>query len=475
MLSDIRNYIRKMTAERKAISFSLVMAGILLPLIFLSWAFSTHNAVDNTLDYSPTRFLFLAIGATSLLVLIAASIDLIMKARRKDKKYDFPSIYTSIICLASILMTVVIASYVVMPQLLRSGDTPPQLIITESDSGFPGLAVVFNTDDPTINTIEYRAMGGESRTLKEDRAVNQHWFQLSGLEPDKSYEYSINGADPVGFKTPPASRFTFAASGDPHFGAELSRSDLTRKMVKGIKDSNSSMLFVLGDTAQYGFSDRMWKEAFDSISPTSSTMPTEYVIGNHDAMFGGAGLYEDYLCPPGLMDPEKNCLTKRIDNGNVHFLILDVEWELQSYTPEQKKWLAEQLSSIPKEDWCIVMSHTFYYSSGSEQYGWDWYDNNSTIRELTPLFENNSVDLVLSGHKHHTELLEKNNVTYVVVGSFGGPPDAERTYVSPASIWYKQGAYDFASVTIENQTIATIRFIDSNQTELFRWQIRNRD
>jgi acid phosphatase type 7 len=474
MLSGIRNYIGRIPAKRKVLAFSLVISGFALPLILLSWAFSTHNAMDNIMDYSPTRVLFMLIGAVSLLVLISVSIDLILRVRKNDRKYDFPSLFPALLSCVSIMMTLIFASYVGMPQLLRSGDTPPQLIMSESDSGTPGLAVVFNTNNPTINSLEYWAVGGESHVLKEDKAMNQHWFQLSGMIPDKAYEYSINSGTPVGFRTPPTSRFTFAASGDPHFGAQASRSDLTRAMIKEMKGANYSMLFVLGDSAQYGFSDQMWKEAFDSISAASSSVPTEYVIGNHDAMFGGAQLYEDYLCPPGLADAEQNCLTKRIDNGNVHFLILDVEWELQSYTREQKEWLVQQLSSIPKEDWCIVMSHTFYYSSGSYAAGWAWYDNNSTIKELTPLFENYSVDLVISGHKHHTELLEKNNVTYVVVGSFGGPPDAQRTYVSPASIWYKQGAYDFVEVTIENQTTATIRFIDSNQTVLFTRQIRNR-
>jgi 3',5'-cyclic AMP phosphodiesterase CpdA len=238
-------------------------------------------------------------------------------------------------------------------------------------------------------------------------------------------------------------------------------------------DNNFSMLFILGDSAHMGFSDSLWKKAFETISSCSSSIPVCYVIGNHDTLFGGLNLYQDYLCPPGSHDEKGRCLWKRIDNGNIHLLILDIEWDLRLYTPEQQAWLLEQLESISPDDWCIVMSHTFYYCSGSYQDGWAWYDNHQTIDKLTPLFEKYNVDLVLSGHKHQSELLQKNGVTYVVVGSFGGPPDSEREYISPASVWYRAGVYAFVDVMIDGD-IATIVFRDYGDRELFRTTINRR-
>jgi len=270
--------------------------------------------------------------------------------------------------------------------------------------------------------------------------------------------------------TPPATGkpLRFAASGDPHFGNSKSNNVLTIKMLDYIKEpvNNFSMLFILGDCAHLGFFDSLWKEAFEAISSCSSSIPVCYAIGNHDTLFGGLNLYQDYLCPPSSNDEKGRCLWKRIDNGNIHFIILDIEWDLRLYTPEQEAWLLEQLESIPPDDWCIVMSHTFYYCSGSYQDGWAWYDNRETIEKLTPLFEKYNVDLALSGHKHHSELLQKNGVTYIVVGSFGGPPDPEREYVSPASVWYRAGVYDFVDVTIDG-SIATIVFRDHDDNELF--------
>jgi acid phosphatase type 7 len=106
------------------------------------------------------------------------------------------------------------------------------------------------------------------------------------------------------------------------------------------------------------------------------------------------------------------------------------------------------LKSIPAEDWTVVMNHGYYYASGSAIRGWTWYDNRETIGLITPLFEKYDVDLVFSGHAHQMELLNQNGVTYVIAGAFGGIPDPEREYVSPASLWYASGQYGYVDVTI---------------------------
>jgi hypothetical protein len=145
----------------------------------------------------------------------------------------------------------------------------------------------------------------------------------------------------------------------------------------------------------------------------------------------------------------------------VHFLLLDIEWTAETYTKEQAAWLETQLQSIPAQDWTIVMGHGFYYASGVTVMGWNWYDNPETISALTPLFEKYSVDIVFSGHNHYMELLEHAGVTYVVCGAFGGVPDPEPTYISPASLWRLQGAAGFVDVTIHGDE-AILSFISSN-------------
>ena len=158
----------------------------------------------------------------------------------------------------------------------------------------------------------------------------------------------------------------------------------------------------------------------------------------------------------------------RIDINDIHFLLLDLEWSAENYTESQNEWLEKQLVSIPPEDWTIVMSHCYYYSSGSTAYGWNWWDNQETIQRITPLFEKYDVDMVVSGHNHSVEVLQKSEVTYFICGAFGGYPMPERTYTSPQSIWYKQGAYAFMDVTIDAQTAEIVfRDPDYNEIETF--------
>jgi 3',5'-cyclic AMP phosphodiesterase CpdA len=152
-------------------------------------------------------------------------------------------------------------------------------------------------------------------------------------------------------------------------------------------------------------------------------------------------------------------LWQRIDVGNIHFLVIDLEWSAENFNTAQSVWLETQLANIPKDDWKIVMGHGFYYASGSMTDGWKWYDNPETINKLTPLFEKYGVDMVFSGHDHQLELLQKSGISYVICGTFGGALDSEREYVSPQSAWYSNKDYAFADVTI-NGAEANLIFRD---------------
>lgn len=264
--------------------------------------------------------------------------------------------------------------------------------------------------------------------------------------------------------------FHFAAAGDSHIGARDCRTDRTLKMLKSIGDRRNkyNAFFFLGDAVQLGFSDSMWKEALRDFSVATSKVPVCYVAGNHDTMFGGDELYRTYVLPD-----KKGPFWRRIDIGRVHFIVLDLEWELQLYSKEQRDWLVKQLISIPKNDWCVVLSHTFYYSSGSREDGWNWYDNTKVIDALKPLFEKYGVDLVLSGHKHDAEVLRKNSVTYMVMGTFGGKLDRERTYRSPASVWYRHDINCFADVTLGKDS-GTVLVRDADNRIVFRTRLVNR-
>jgi UDP-2,3-diacylglucosamine pyrophosphatase LpxH len=254
-----------------------------------------------------------------------------------------------------------------------------------------------------------------------------------------------------------------AVGSDAHFGAGTNRNDLTAQMLDQISspDNGYVYFFFLGDLVENGFQGSNWKAALQALSTTTSTIPTVFAAGNHDTLFVGFNNYKKYCYPTGLDSQSGSQLWHRIDTGKIHFLILDIEWSAESYTAQQAAWLEEQLKDIPADDWKIVMSHGFYYASGSVAGSWRWYDNPETIEALSPLFEKYGVDIVFSGHNHQLELLEKSGVTYVICGGFGGLPDPVRTYTSPASLWYTGEVYGFADVTID-EAESCILFRDSS-------------
>jgi 3',5'-cyclic AMP phosphodiesterase CpdA len=163
----------------------------------------------------------------------------------------------------------------------------------------------------------------------------------------------------------------------------------------------------------------------------------------------------------------------RIDAGKAHFLILDLEWSAESYTPAQAEWLENQLKSIPPDDWKIVLSHGFYYASGIKADGWKWYDNPETIEKLTPIFNKYGVDIVFSGHTHRLELLQNSGTVYAVCAPFGGLPDPPATYTSPWSIWNGTGECGFVDVTLNGEQCTLVfrdHKYDALKTYVFKRQ-----
>lgn len=455
-------------------SFPLVLAlfGSLLIFSFLAWSFSLHGIVGLYRVNGTYHRLFLILGLLGLGLLALALLYQWLKSRAKSRVLTFLSILIVILSLPAIIVPPAAFAYVNDTFSSGIGSTPPQLIIADGTGayGIPDLAVTFNTEVASTNTLTW-GQGGISATLNESRPAKNHAFTLRDLEPDSTYWYRLNDGDSISFTTQTLDdSLHFAVASDAHFGSADARNDLTAEMLAEIIDPTNDfdMLFFLGDLVEYGFQSDQWHDAFNALSPTTSVIPTRFAVGNHDTLFSGFGKYQSYCYPQGMELQTGSRLWYRIDVGKVHFLILDLEWSAESFTSAQAVWLETQLEDIPAEDWKIVMSHGFYYGSGSFDNGWKWYDNPETIDRLTPIFEKYGVDLVFSGHNHQLELLQNSGVVYAICGSFGGIPDTERTYTSPSSLWYMSGLYAFIDVILDgNQCILIFRDPDFEALETF--------
>jgi len=125
-------------------------------------------------------------------------------------------------------------------------------------------------------------------------------------------------------------------------------------------------------------------------------------LGNHDAreqryykLFNMDGkLYYSFKAP----------------RQDVRFIALETTYT----TPEQIKWLEDELQGA-KEEWKIVYFHHPLYSSGGT------HGSDVTLREaLEPLFVKYGVSVVFSGHDHIYERMKpQKGVQYFVTGSGG--------------------------------------------------------
>ena len=446
-----------------------VLAAVLM-FVFLGWAFSQHGTIGLFRVNGLFQKLFIILGVFGLVLLGLALLERRLQSRLQKRSTNILSTIVRGMTLLGIVIFAFAFFYIGMiPGPLKGGGSP-QLLIEDGSgiNGVPNLAIVFNTQKPTSNIVKW-GQENSSFTLNEAKPSKQHVFTLNNLQPDTKYWYQVDDEQKTYFTTPPTDGkpLHFAVASDAHFGAGDSRNDLTTKMLTQIADptNNYNMFFYIGDLVEHGFADNQWAEALQAVSSTTSVIPAKYVVGNHDTLLGGLSRYEAYCAPKGMALQSGTQLWQRIDVGKVHFLVIDLEWSAESFNTAQSQWLEEQLASIPKDDWKIVVGHGFYYASGTLVDGWKWYENPETINKLTPIFDKYGVNLVFSGHDHQLELLQKSGVTYVVCGTFGGILDQERQYVSPESVWYSNKDYAFVDVTI-NGSDANLIFRDAEGKEI---------
>ena len=440
---------------KKSISSIFALVGSLLIITFLSWAFSQHGTIGLYRVNGFFHWVFLLLGFIGLVLLLLAILLQWLKTKFKSRRLLWLSVLTILISIPAIIIPPVAFSYTSGVFSPGIGDTPPQILMADGTgaNGVPDMSVVFNSKIATRNTLTW-GLEGTMATLQEDILSRQHVFILRNLQPNSTYTYQVNSGPYIPFTTPPVDgSLHFAVASDAHFGAGNARNDLTAEMLDEIASpaNDFNMFFFLGDLVEYGFQRNQWQQAFKTLSRTTSVIPTRFAAGNHDTLFSGFNNYTHYCYPEEMNVQTGSRLWYRIDIGKVHFLILDLEWSAESFTPAQAAWLETQLMSIPVDDWKIVMSHGFYYASGLEMNGWNWYDNAETIDKLTPLFNKYKVDLVLSGHKHSPELLQNSGIVYAICGPFGGLPDPASTYISPSSIWEKSGGDGFIDATLSGE------------------------
>lgn len=126
-------------------------------------------------------------------------------------------------------------------------------------------------------------------------------------------------------------------------------------------------------------------------------------LGNHDWITPDAQPYLDYFTLPG------NERYYDIVRGNVHIFVLDSDSDEPDGITEdsvQGEWFA-QVAAASTSTFKVVVFHHPPYSAdrASEEMRWDW--------------QASDIDVVLSGHEHWYERIDKDGFPYVINGLGG--------------------------------------------------------
>ena len=375
-------------------------------------------------------------------------------ARTKGKgHYRFAYTSTIIILVASVTAFVNLGGGSVQTQV-----TP----IVVFPGGNPSSEIVLACYTPSAQgnlMIEYELDGSGIPAHAFDRGDGtSHRFYLWGLLPNSTYRFhalansSSSQPVPAGlgmpryFKTAPRNSsdgITFLSISDMHsrFPGELAE-----RMVS----ERADLIIEAGDLTEMGSVAGDWSRYFQAMSAlypgTSSSVPAALrmpVIGNHDSLFFGRENFGRYF--RGVGSGADSPFWYKVDAGDVHFIILDVEWGLESFTQNQEDWLQQTLAAIDPGDWIVVTTHCPLYSSGNNGEG------TGVAAKLAPIFEAGGVDLVISGHDHHYQRVTRGNITYMLTATVN--PDTWQGAGIPGSQAYITGETMYGKYVIRGNSL----------------------
>ena len=156
-----------------------------------------------------------------------------------------------------------------------------------------------------------------------------------------------------------------------------------------------------------------WDHWFDSFSEVLRMAPFVPVLGNHEK--NNSSYYKAFDLPPGGGTWDKRWWA--LHWGDVVVVGLDTNASRADRIRAQQAWAEEHLSGLEPHKFVIfhhpVFSSDAYHGSG---YSYDVIYH--------PIFVEAGVDIVFNGHAHNYERIEKDGVTYVVVGGSGAVPRA---------------------------------------------------
>ncbi len=307
------------------------------------------------------------------------------------------------------------------------------------DAGLDYFSVGCRTNMPAEVTLQVAGKRWESP------AGLIHAFRATELPTGTVQSYTLtahlagSGAKQIGpfrVSTLPlrGQPFRFVAMGDSRtYPKEWSR------VAQAVVQKNPSLVLFSGDMVTDGREDRFWDEEFFSVAkPFFASIPTFYVVGNHEE---GSPLM-------GSLVPVAGRNRWKATAGGVLFIGIDgaLDWSASS---ENLKWIETALKAS-RESYIFVCSHYPPWSSGA--HGATHARTSMEARNnILPLMKKYRATAFIGGHDHDYERSEPpDGVTVIVSGGAGAPlyPKMPNPWQNPHSKVF-EWKYHFCLFTID--------------------------
>lgn len=298
---------------------------------------------------------------------------------------------------------------------------------SEKEETLPKVKISKSTD--MSNSIEFDGTQSRAVTNKETKIEYvSNKVTVTGLEEDTTYYYSYgtneNWSSPVVINTQSTDSFSFFLVGDPQIGSSLKNTPTGETEAIGqdrsvrndsfnwnntIKKAlslvpNASFMISAGD--QISIRDKKANneqalayteneiEYAGYLSPEPlKSLPVATTLGNHDAVSGNYSYH--------FNNPNTSTLGSTVGGGNYYytygntlFIMLNTN---NTNAEEHKQFIEQAVAESGDVTWKVVTLHQDIYGSGE-------HSNEPEIAELryklVPIFEENDIDVVLTGHDH---------------------------------------------------------------------------
>lgn len=301
-------------------------------------------------------------------------------------------------------------------KLTWQGDAKTIQYAVKPESGSPDFSGASTLTADTVVVPDNNDRNSEAR-----EGYNYNQVTITKLTPDTEYAYKIDEIEGT-FKTAPSDgSFSFVYFSDPQVTIDngLADSDDQPKylaaafndIMNNIKneDAEGDMPYFACTTGDY--TDYYRNDEFDVLFNTGKEFFANTLIagaeGNHDYnnedYFTATHFLEDYFGFPSTTQSSytlKN--TYSFDYGVAHFIVLNSNYIFETFSNKAQlsaitTWLTSDLAASETRGkiWNIVLTHGSAYCAGGHA-----SDVGDIADTYAKLFEDNGVDVVLSGHDH---------------------------------------------------------------------------